>query len=90
MKLKISESFSLPLELATGSIAMLAIKGSGKTYTSAVLTDAYPEEVGKHDVAGASGYEASGGGFNNALGRLRTLGIIVGFNPIKASDSLFP
>lgn len=33
------EGFSLPIELATGSIAILAIKGSGKSYTSAVITE---------------------------------------------------
>lgn len=39
MKLRISESFSLPLELATLSIALLAIKGRGKSYTAAVLAE---------------------------------------------------
>lgn len=34
-----SSAFDLPVELATGSIAILAIKGSGKTYTSAVITE---------------------------------------------------
>lgn len=33
------DGFELPLELASGSIGILAIKGSGKTYTSAVLCE---------------------------------------------------
>ncbi len=38
--------------------------------------DAAPRMLTKEDVAGLSGYEANGGGFNNALSRLRTLELI--------------
>lgn len=41
-----SNGFELPIDLATGSIAMLAIKGAGKSYTSAVLA----EEIVENDV----------------------------------------
>jgi uncharacterized protein len=37
------------------------------------LTHAYPDPLSKEEVAAKAGYEAGGGGFNNALGRLRTL-----------------
>lgn len=33
------DGFGIPIELATGSIAMLANKGAGKTYAAAVLTE---------------------------------------------------
>jgi len=36
-----------------------------------------------------AGYEAHGGGFNNALGRLRTLELVQGRGELKASDNLF-
>jgi hypothetical protein len=37
------------------------------------LTQAYPDALTKEEVAAKAGYEPNGGGFNNALGRLRTL-----------------
>ncbi len=54
-----------------------------------ILCGRYPEELTKEEVAAAAGYEPSGGGFNNALGRLRTLELISGRGALKASDSLF-
>jgi hypothetical protein len=40
-------------------------------------------------VAAKAGYEANGGGFNNALGRLRTLELVRGRGDLRASDNLF-
>ena len=40
-------------------------------------------------VAVKAGYEANGGGFNNALGRLRTLELVEGGGEIRARDNLF-
>jgi uncharacterized protein len=40
------------------------------------LVNAYPLALSKADIAAQTGYEANGGGFNNALGRLRTLELI--------------
>lgn len=54
-----------------------------------VLIEKYPEAVSKNALAGLAGYEVTGGGFNNPLGRLRTLELAEGYDPIKASDSLF-
>ena len=51
--------------------------------------DTYPNTLNKHQVAVAAGYEANGGAFNNALGRLRSLELIKGRGEIKASDDLF-
>lgn len=41
-----------------------------------VLLDAYPDAMSREDIAAETGYQPTGGGFNNALGRLRTLGLI--------------
>jgi len=35
------------------------------------LMRVYPAGLNKEEVAARAGYEANGGGFNNALGRLR-------------------
>ncbi len=48
-----------------------------------------PGTCSKEVIAEATGYSANSGGFNNALGKLRTLELIEGRGEIKASDSLF-
>jgi hypothetical protein len=48
---------------------------------------ALADQAGLHGVAVKAGYEANGGGFNNALGRLRTLELVQGHGAIKASDA---
>ncbi len=53
------------------------------------LTQAYPAALNKEEIAARAGYEANGGGFNNALGRLRTLELVQGRGDLKASDNLF-
>ena len=59
------------------------------THHDAVAADAYPDALNKQQVAVAAGYEANGGAFNNALGRLRSLELIKGRGEIRASDDLF-
>lgn len=54
-----------------------------------VLLDAYPARLTKSDLAERAGYEANGGGFNNALSRLRTLELIEGRGEMRASESFF-
>jgi uncharacterized protein len=53
------------------------------------LTRAFPDSMTKEEVAVKAGYEANGGGFNNALGRLRTLELVHGRGDLCASESLF-
>jgi uncharacterized protein len=53
------------------------------------LAQVHPAALAKEEVAAKAGYEASGGGFNNALGRLRTLQLVRGRGELKASDNLF-
>jgi len=54
-----------------------------------VLANVYPNRLSKSDVADKAGYEVTGGGFNNAVSRLRTLELITGKDQLMASDSLF-
>jgi hypothetical protein len=53
------------------------------------LAQSYLDPLTKEEVAAKAGYEANGGGFNNALGRLRTLELVQGRGKLKASDNLF-
>jgi uncharacterized protein len=53
------------------------------------LVRAHPGMMTKEAVAEWTGYEASGGGFNNAISRLRTLELITGGkDDLRASDDL--
>lgn len=56
-----------------------------------VLCDAYPEALTPEEIAERTetGYEPSGGGFRNALGKLRTLDLAEGRGEVRASDALF-
>lgn len=62
-----------------------------QTVLEAIL-QRWPAEVSRDEIAEASGYSSSGGGFNNILGRLRSFGLIdyprTGF--ARAEDWLFP
>lgn len=53
------------------------------------LIEVYPRALSKPELAKRAGYEASGGGFNNALSRLRTLELISGRGDMTASEDLF-
>lgn len=63
--------------------------GKAERLILVAAADAYPKALNKQQVAVAAGYEANGGAFNNALGRLRSLELIKGRGEIKASDNLF-
>jgi len=52
------------------------------------LVNVYPSALSKVEIAAATSYEANGGGFNNALGRLRTLELIEGRGEIRISGNL--
>lgn len=53
-----------------------------------VLVKALPEQLTKERVAVDTGYSADGGGFNNALSKLRTLELVQGKAKLRASDAL--
>jgi hypothetical protein len=53
------------------------------------LASVYPRTLRKDAVASRTGYEVGGGGFNNALSRLRTLELISGKAELRASEELF-
>jgi uncharacterized protein len=52
------------------------------------LLDAYPQPLTKAEVAERAGYAADGGGFNNALSRLRTLQLIDGRAELRPDETL--
>jgi hypothetical protein len=54
----------------------------------AVLVDVYPAGLLKAEVGERTGYEPTGGGFNNALSRLRTLELIDRGTDLRASGDL--
>lgn len=54
-----------------------------------ILANNYPGALTKEQVAEATGYSADGGGFNNALSRLRTLELIEGRSELRAAEALF-
>lgn len=53
------------------------------------LYRAYPDALTKEQLGALTGYEPNGGGFNNALSRLRTLELIEGRGEMRASEDLF-
>ncbi|HEX8144761.1 MAG TPA: helicase HerA-like domain-containing protein [Pyrinomonadaceae bacterium] len=53
------------------------------------LIEVYPETLTKEEVAVRAGYEPSGGGFNNAISKLRTLELIRGRAELRAADEFF-
>ncbi len=53
-----------------------------------VVADEWPNHLTKEQIAAQAGYASDGGGFNNALSRLRTLELIKGRQEISASADL--
>jgi hypothetical protein len=68
----------------------MAQLGKAEREVLQVLTCRYPQQLTKQDIAEAteSHYAPDGGAFGNALGRLRTLELIVGRGMISASPHL--
>ena len=54
-----------------------------------VLYEAYPNSLTKEEVAERTEYSSAGGGFNNALGKLRTLELIEGRGAMRAGEVFF-
>jgi hypothetical protein len=50
------------------------------------LLEVYPGGLAKDALAEKTGYQASGGGFNNAISRLRTLSLICGREELRLSE----
>lgn len=53
------------------------------------VLDAYPNPIDKEVIAAATGYAASGGGFNNAISKLRSLELVFGRNQLAAAEEFF-
>jgi hypothetical protein len=56
-----------------------------------VVVEAYPQSLSLEDVAARTNppYEPKGGGFNGAVSKLRTLGLVEGRGELRASAELF-
>jgi hypothetical protein len=52
------------------------------------LLSAWPQSMTATDVAAATDYSPQGGGFRNALGKLRTLQLIDGYGEMRADETL--
>lgn len=61
--------------------------GAGRIFKA--LVDAYPNTLTKDELGSATGLSESSGSFNTYLSKLRTLELITGSNPLKASDEFF-
>ncbi len=53
------------------------------------LYRAYPQMLSRDEIAERTGYEVEGGGFRNAMSRLRTLELVSGKGELRASEDLF-
>ena len=62
--------------------------GKAERLVLEALVNAYPAALSKAEIAVQTGYEANGGGFNNALGRLRTFELIEGRGELRISENL--
>lgn len=63
--------------------------GKAERESLRALCRAYPHSLTKQQIAQEAGYEATGGGFSNALSKLRRHHLIVGTQNIVASPDLF-
>jgi len=62
--------------------------GKAERLILTALADAAPGTLTKQEVADRTGYAANGGGFGNALGRLRTLELVEGYQELQVADVL--
>lgn len=63
--------------------------GKAESLILKVLIGKHPSTLNKEEIGRLTGYSHRSGGFHNALSGLRSLNLIVGFDSIKATDSLF-
>lgn len=62
---------------------------AGSIILSVLADKRHANGIDKSELGQATGYEASGGSFNNALGRLRTLGLITRGQPVMLAPEIF-
>jgi len=63
--------------------------GSGAARILRALSDVHPNYMTKEELGAATELSSNSGSFNTYLSKLRTLELIEGSNPIRASDELF-
>ena len=54
-----------------------------------VLADVYPEEISRSELGERAGLSSSSGTTGTYLGKLRSNGLVVGRDPLKAAPELF-
>jgi len=78
-----------PLPTGTDLVAWWQRKvGKAAGLALGVLVEAWPHEVPVDEIASRTGYAASGGGFSNALSRLRSLDLASGRGALRVADPL--
>ncbi len=78
-------------ELPTGKALLqhwLGEVGKAERLILGALANVWPNSLSKEDVGTHTGYAPDGGGFNNAISRLRTLELIEGRGDLRASNHL--
>jgi len=68
---------------------LLQLGSGGAGRILRVLAETYPNEMTKEELGAATGLSDKSGSFNTYLSKLRTLELVGGRNPLKASDELF-
>jgi hypothetical protein len=63
--------------------------GKAERLIFAAVIDAYPSSLTIEEIAEKTGYAAAGGGFRNALGKLRTLELVEGRSDITVDGTIF-
>lgn len=79
---------SLPTDAALREYWMQRI-GKAERLILQALCDAYPAALTKDALGELTGYAPDGGGFNNAISRLRSLELVRGRGELVASEELF-
>lgn len=78
-----------PLPTGQALVAQWSAKlGKAERMILEHLTSIYPVTATKEEIAKATEYAASGGGFTNALSHLRSMELINGYGEIRANDML--
>lgn len=78
----------LPAGAALGTYWLQQLDRRAEREVLGELLKAYPSALAVDEVAQRAGYEASGGGFKNAVSKLRTLELIEGRSELRASKEL--
>lgn len=87
--LEIGKTLSVPLPTGPGLLDFwLGRLAKAERTILDYLVQIWPDTRTKEEIGEVTGYSCTSGGFNNAMGKLRTLELITGRPDIKADDTL--